>query len=271
MIFISSAVAETQMPRGQRRYMWLWFLILAIVYVYFGIGLRSDEVRQSEQDRQELKTVRDNSTKLIGLVGLIPPLAQDVSEMKRQLATNRGANIDPQLVKDLDSKTGALQKALTAPEMAAIVKSIQAGQSIAPPIPIPSRGANLPPQSCQEVEVHVQLSANLNINQPSKYFDFPDQEVGTTSRPTILGVSCLTPSALAKVQFTLQGPFYFGDGKSQEYSGPVTPSTFHLSIVFRPNKVGPVSGTLTISSPNVAKITPFHFENPATLHGVGKN
>jgi len=134
----------------------------------------------------------------------------------------------------------------------------------------PQSASSAPAQRCEAVEVHVQLPATLNKNEPRTFFDFPEQEVGTTSRAMVLGASCLTPNAVANLQFTLQGPFYFGDG-NQEFKGSASPAVFHFNIVFKPTKVGVASGTLKISSPDGVKITTQDFGNPVTLKGVGKD
>jgi hypothetical protein len=111
LIFLSSAVTETLLPEGQRRNLWLLFGVLALVYAAFGIGIRHDDVRQSEQDRKELQTLKDNSTKLISTFNsVIPPLESDLTEIKGQLKNGTPANIDPKELEELKAKADSLQE-----------------------------------------------------------------------------------------------------------------------------------------------------------------
>lgn len=258
------------MPKGHRRHLWVWFAILAIVYVCVGVTIRKDEAHQGEVNSQELKTAQDNSTKLLSLFGLIPPIAQDVTEIKTQLARNQGRNVDARTVKDLEMKTDALQKALADPELVAAIEGaidpVLSGQKNTshtnpPPDPTLTR-----PQKCEELEVHLVRPLPSNFN-------FPEQRIGTSNESIHLGASCLLPrdgEPEAKLLFTLQGPFYFFDGGGQTLIRPVVGvSPIHIGILFRPAVVGPASGTLHIFSPDGARITTKGFDNPAKLSGIG--
>jgi hypothetical protein len=110
LIFFSSAVTETLMPEGQRRRIWLLFGALALVYVAFGIGIRHDDVRQSNNDRAEIQTLKDNTTKLINSFNsVVPPLEADLTAIKNKINSSSPVNINPKELQGLQSRAAALQ------------------------------------------------------------------------------------------------------------------------------------------------------------------
>lgn len=69
LIFYSSAVTETSMPEDRKRIgHWVMFAAMALVYAAFGIGLRYDQIQQSERERQQStqdrKELRDNRDRM---------------------------------------------------------------------------------------------------------------------------------------------------------------------------------------------------------------
>jgi hypothetical protein len=130
LIFISSAVTETQLPAPERRKHWIVFGIVAVMYIGFGLGLRYMEVRQSEADRaetvqarkdvrearQDVRDVRstldDRMSSVLSAFQVayaqIASLSSDLSGMRTSLMQTIHKN-DPRQVADLQSKAQAAQ------------------------------------------------------------------------------------------------------------------------------------------------------------------
>jgi hypothetical protein len=64
LIFVSSAVTETELPEAKRRKHWILFGVIALVYIAFGIGIKYDDVQQAKDDREELRTLRTATAEL---------------------------------------------------------------------------------------------------------------------------------------------------------------------------------------------------------------
>ena len=62
LIFISSAVTETQLPAPERRKHWIVFGIVAVMYIGFGLGLRyMESVDEPSLGRHNYRTFRKPS------------------------------------------------------------------------------------------------------------------------------------------------------------------------------------------------------------------
>lgn len=189
---------------------------------------------------------------------------KDAAAAKKQLReTIDDANNQLKSVKNVTNKITQLEKDVESLNTRMV--ELQKRVAISNP---PQSATPIPPQKCEEVEVHV-------VAPSPNDFNFQEQRVGTTGESLNLGASCSQPregEPEAKVLFNLQGPFYFLDGGGQTMMRPVMgASLIHIGISFRPAVVGPASGTLQISSPDGARIrTPKSFDNPAKLTGVGK-
>jgi hypothetical protein len=124
LIFYSSAVTETAMPKDRRRLAhWFTFGFLAVVYIAFGIAIRHDEVQQndrnsqrSEEDRKELRENRGRMDSRMDSVlasfqvtySQLGSLSSEIAVMRTGLLRAMHKN-DPQVITSLQQQAQAAQ------------------------------------------------------------------------------------------------------------------------------------------------------------------
>jgi len=113
LIFWSSAVTEPALPTPARRKHWIGFGLLAIFYIVLGIGIRHGDVKEADENRDELRTLKTNTTSLItsfnNTFPLVLSLSTDLTEIRRDLEAAKGKS-DPRLMAALDARIKTAQQ-----------------------------------------------------------------------------------------------------------------------------------------------------------------
>jgi hypothetical protein len=112
LIFGSSAVSETAVPKDKRRNLWVVFGIAAIIYIVFGIGIRIGDVKkgiedkaQADRDRQDLRDLRTlTDSRTSSVLYSFGSMYATLQSLKSDLDFVKAHQGDPNRVAQADSR-----------------------------------------------------------------------------------------------------------------------------------------------------------------------